>query len=421
MGIHGAKRSSSNPPCPHMRGGEVPVCWDCTEEGRIIKPPGPAEGTATPPTWQKFGRLRGSFRIGDGNRYKGTTTVSPARRTHASDTGMRLPPEAGLEVVKPDHRRSQPGLEVFVGPRTVSPEDKFIRSEPKNLGAEATPVPKYEAASNAESTVGSSTAVEPTRRIGGLRGRPCWILVVIAILALVGIVVGVAVGVTQRQAAHSSSLAKSGSGQVSNSSPSKSPMTATKTVSFYVAAAGSSTTTTFMTLSQTARSSSSSSSPSSSSSTPSTTPASATAVSISTVFVVTQPAPTTNTAQKPPPPSTPPPQPPSTPSSSSPPPASPSPAREGCLGPDQSTYADPGTGAQFRIECDVAHQGKDITNPEAATMEACVSLCAAVAHCAGAIWYDAGPQGTNLNYCWLKSAMDGVVDVTGDAQSVVRL
>lgn len=200
MGIHGAKRSSSNPPCPHMRGGEVPVCWDCTEEGRIIKPPGPAEGTATPPTWQKFGRLRGSFRIGDGNRYKGTTTVSPARRTHASDTGTHLP-EAGLEVVKPDHRRSQPGLEVFVGPRTVSPEDKFIRSEPKNLGAEATPVPKYEAASNAESTVGSSTAVEPTRRIWGLRGRPCWILVVIAILALVGIVVGVAVGVTQRQAA----------------------------------------------------------------------------------------------------------------------------------------------------------------------------------------------------------------------------
>jgi hypothetical protein len=69
----------------------------------------------------------------------------------------------------------------------------------------------------------------------------------------------------------------------------------------------------------------------------------------------------------------------------------------------------------------MAHQGRDILNLEADTMEECVSLCAKNAHCKGAIWYNVGPQGTDLNYCWLKSEMEDDLRVTADAQSVVRL
>ncbi|KAI8962388.1 hypothetical protein F5Y11DRAFT_322860 [Daldinia sp. FL1419] len=93
-----------------------------------------------------------------------------------------------------------------------------------------------------------------------------------------------------------------------------------------------------------------------------------------------------------------------------------------CLGADGSTYTDPGTGTKFKIECDVAHEGRDIENLEAESMPECVSLCAKNTRCTGAIWYDVGPQGTDLNYCWLKSSMDDSdIRPTKDAQSVVRL
>ncbi|KAI1469485.1 uncharacterized protein F4812DRAFT_423281 [Daldinia caldariorum] len=118
--------------------------------------------------------------------------------------------------------------------------------------------------------------------------------------------------------------------------------------------------------------------------------------------------------------------PPTTPSSSSStsgkPTATPSAAARSCLGADGSIYTDPGTGAKFRIECDVAHQGRDIENLKASSMPECVSLCAKNTRCTGAIWYDVGPQGTDLNYCWLKSSMDDSdIRSTTDAQSVVRL
>ncbi|KAI0190228.1 hypothetical protein EV127DRAFT_430777 [Xylaria flabelliformis] len=102
-------------------------------------------------------------------------------------------------------------------------------------------------------------------------------------------------------------------------------------------------------------------------------------------------------------------------------PSTPSNSSRICLGDDGSTYADPGTGHKFRIECAVAHQGKDIENLEAETMQDCISLCAKNKFCKGAIWFNVGPQGTDLNYCWLKSAMNGEVQENTDAQSVVLL
>ncbi|KAI0802363.1 hypothetical protein GGR55DRAFT_665955 [Xylaria sp. FL0064] len=99
-----------------------------------------------------------------------------------------------------------------------------------------------------------------------------------------------------------------------------------------------------------------------------------------------------------------------------------SPSSRICIGDDGSTYKDPATGDKFRLECSVAHQGKDIMNYKANTMQDCIAMCAKNTHCKGAIWFNVGPQGTLLNYCWLKSEMDGGDgDVNGDAQSVVRL
>ncbi|KAI8953995.1 hypothetical protein F4801DRAFT_69335 [Xylaria longipes] len=107
--------------------------------------------------------------------------------------------------------------------------------------------------------------------------------------------------------------------------------------------------------------------------------------------------------------------------SSSPLPSASSTSSRICLGDDGSTYTDPGTGDKFRIECAVAHQGRDIENLEAETMQECISMCAKNKFCKGAIWFNVGPQGTDLNYCWLKSSMDGEVQDTRDAQSVVLL
>lgn len=77
------------------------------------------------------------------------------------------------------------------------------------------------------------------------------------------------------------------------------------------------------------------------------------------------------------------------------------------------------------MECAAAHEGRDLANVEAATMEECVSLCAQRPRgsCVGAIWFAVGPQGTDLNYCWLKSELGGddAIRDTLDAQSVVRL
>ncbi len=82
---------------------------------------------------------------------------------------------------------------------------------------------------------------------------------------------------------------------------------------------------------------------------------------------------------------------------------------------------DPVTGAQFKRACAVQHPGYDIVNREAESMEACISWCAETSGCRGATWFNAGPQGTDLNYCWLKSSMGGETRLTNDAQSAERV
>ncbi|KAJ2985807.1 hypothetical protein NUW58_g5338 [Xylaria curta] len=139
-----------------------------------------------------------------------------------------------------------------------------------------------------------------------------------------------------------------------------------------------------------------------------------------TAFVVGQQPPLTDTIRSqptvtvsiaPPPPRTSPSSPASTPHTSS----------RDCIGDEGSVYTDPGTGDKFKISCAIAHQGMDIMNLKAETMEACINLCAKNNRCKGAVWYNVGPQGTDLNYCWLKSGMNGEVRETQDAQSVTLL
>lgn len=102
-------------------------------------------------------------------------------------------------------------------------------------------------------------------------------------------------------------------------------------------------------------------------------------------------------------------------------PASASETEVQCPEANATVFLDPTTEVQFQRTCGVQHPGYDIDNREAESMEACMSWCAETNGCHGVTWFDAGPQGTDLNYCWLKSNVDGETRFTNDAQSAVRL
>ncbi|KAI5925011.1 hypothetical protein F4810DRAFT_662528 [Camillea tinctor] len=316
--------------CSHSDGKDIPVCWDCAEEGHIRQK---FDTLPSSPTWENFKRMTKGLRLPHHQQeqqsppdYKQKNPYKHASIPFLSTPEVR-PPEEGIEVFHAQPQ--QPGLEVVAGPRVVSPEDKFR----KVIAVQDVSNEKKDGLSGGEE---EEEKENKAGRIYGLRRRTFWVVVACALLVLMAVVLGVAVGVTQRnKAMQSTALSMSSNG---DQEPSPSP----------------------------------------SANTPSPSP-----------------SPTTTST-------------PSSPSSS-------------CLGPNESTYTDPSTGSQFRIECATAHEGKDIANHEADSMEACVGMCAGDASCAGAVWFDAGPQGTDLNYCWLKSRMDDGRRETGDAQSVVRL
>lgn len=92
-----------------------------------------------------------------------------------------------------------------------------------------------------------------------------------------------------------------------------------------------------------------------------------------------------------------------------------------CPGANGTTYTDPDSKVQFKQECGSAYQGNDIRNEKADTMEACAILCVKESKCNGAVWYNAGPQGTDYNYCWLKTQLGTDIRLSGDAQSIKKL
>ncbi|KAI0883513.1 uncharacterized protein GGS22DRAFT_167183 [Annulohypoxylon maeteangense] len=393
MTFNTAAKSQIYATCPHSDGKGAPVCWDCSEESWGSLPP-----------FEDFGETK-KLRI-----------LSGRSQTFAPEVH---PPAEGIELGTPNPRYSQPGLEVFTGPQIVTAADKY----PNIIE---------------EKIVVTPNSASPT--IWGFRRRIFWLIVIcVALALLMGVAVGAAVGITQKNNSTKALATTSSSTETSvqvSSTFSSPPEVMTEIVSAITSSLSMSTTNDFMvqsvsssskldTSTTTTRTERSSSSPTSSptSSLPSspTTQTSKSVEKVTIISVQTASAPTTSPVQSTPPPTTVTVTPTTKASSQTTTSPTATTSNGDCLGADGSTYTDPGTGARFRIECDIAHLGKDIENYKAQTMEACVSMCASDSTCVGAIWYSAGPQGTDLNYCWLKNTLENTLKSTKDAQSVVRL
>ncbi|KAI1275062.1 hypothetical protein F5Y07DRAFT_186234 [Xylaria sp. FL0933] len=377
---------TSSASCPHTYETGGPVCWDCTEEGHINKSARATEEQGYPqhlPSRERLRRFRKSLGFWDAGLRR---SIIYDAASQSSTLELRLP-EEGLEVASPASRHSQPGLIVVTGPRVVSPEEKFLKPEPTIWNSDIKTAPKNNndddddaataaatttttvTASRAVSSAASTTSSESDIRIWGLRRRTFKILIILTVLVIVGIIIGIAVGVTQQKKTHSTSHSTSVDGKPTTTNTASNAPSSPKNTAPASPPPPS----------------------------PAILPANAPAGS-----------PTDSPADSPA----------DSPTDSS----TDSPSSRICIGDDGSTYTDPATGDKFRLECSVAHQGKDIMNYEANTMQDCIAMCAKNTHCKGAIWFNVGPQGTLLNYCWLKSEMDsGDGDVNGDAQSVVRL
>ncbi|KAI1144420.1 hypothetical protein F5Y05DRAFT_27074 [Hypoxylon sp. FL0543] len=369
----------------------------------------------SPPTWDNLGRVKRKLRIISNGSSFGSSTLAGSQAL-APEVH---PPVEGLEVCAPYSRNSQPGLEVYSGPQIIYKNWDTELDQKVVVGPGPPPPP-------------------PSPTILGLRRKIFWLVVIcLALVLLVGVGVGVAVGVTRKNSSAEAQPASSSTTGVGDQSSTgshlpPSPQIATETVSVTLASDQVTTAshpvgTSMSTFSSQPGASKSTvaaklSSSSQVVSPPATSSADGSKESVEKVTVTSvrteQPS-ATDTPKSEAPPATV----TVTPASPSSPTAAPAPLHTGgsCLGTDGSTYTDPDTGSQWKIECDIAHQGKDIENYEASSMEACVSMCANESACVGAIWYSAGPQGTDLNYCWLKKTLEDNLKDTKDAQSVVRL
>lgn len=77
---------------------------------------------------------------------------------------------------------------------------------------------------------------------------------------------------------------------------------------------------------------------------------------------------------------------------------------------------------KYRRICGVSYDGNDLHPQEADTMGRCLSLCSERSGCAGVVWYGAGPQGTDLNWCSVKKSMKkAMMSYRDDAQTAIRL
>ncbi|KAJ3578379.1 hypothetical protein NPX13_g2180 [Xylaria arbuscula] len=244
--------STSSSRCPHSYEKGVPICWDCTEEGHVASSPQEGESAAYSPAWQRLRRFRKSLGFWDASLRNSSVYHAGSQ---ASTLELR-PPEQGLEVASPGDRRSQPGLIVVTGPQVVSAEEKYLKPEPKTWATET--LSKEESLRSSFPISPVESEPEEKRRIWGFQRRTFWILVAIAILALLGLIIGIAVGVSKQKNTHSTSLAPIDEDQVSSIPPpmSSTGITITETVSLSVASRSS----TLITLLKTETPSSSSSS-----------------------------------------------------------------------------------------------------------------------------------------------------------------
>lgn len=155
--------------CPHSDGKSTPICWDCAEAGHL------GHGIRQSPTLKNSRKIKNRLRLfGSGSTLVSGQSVAP--EVH--------PPAEGMEVGSPDPRKTQPGLEVRLGPHTVSPLGD--RSPYKHLS--------YRTKLDYKG-VGGPDPITKRR----LRKRKCWwVLICLLLVIIVAVAVGVGVGVTQK-------------------------------------------------------------------------------------------------------------------------------------------------------------------------------------------------------------------------------
>jgi hypothetical protein len=85
-----------------------------------------------------------------------------------------------------------------------------------------------------------------------------------------------------------------------------------------------------------------------------------------------------------------------------------------CPAADNKNYTVRGTNEVFLRECLTDRQGSDIANVEQLSMEDCLAYCVSwnanpsnSQRCGAVTWVYNGPQGTDVNYCWIKYAVPG--------------
>jgi hypothetical protein len=89
-----------------------------------------------------------------------------------------------------------------------------------------------------------------------------------------------------------------------------------------------------------------------------------------------------------------------------------------CPSADNTYYTPPNSKQRFLRQCDTDYGGAegaiDADRVKAQSMDECIGYCAksnddisAAYNCSGVTWSYDGPQGTGLNYCWIKSKLAG--------------
>lgn len=175
--IHNTPRNVPSK-CPHSDGSQVPICWDCAEEGHVGKESGSIAPTS--PTWIRMNRkLRNSLAKFDGN-WRSTETI----QAHQPKPVV----EANSALLT---RISQPGLEVISGPTIVA------RNERETVLQGVGMAPKSGGDVSDEKGVVDKSPNQ--RRICGIRRRVFIILLVVVFLVAIATVLGVVLGLRKER------------------------------------------------------------------------------------------------------------------------------------------------------------------------------------------------------------------------------
>ena len=102
-----------------------------------------------------------------------------------------------------------------------------------------------------------------------------------------------------------------------------------------------------------------------------------------------------------------------------------------CPGADNTIYTVPGTTQVFRRQCGINYGAVDgavdVQGATKSSMGDCLALCAKYniniettkRGCVGVTWVYIGPQGTQYNFCWIKSALGNITYFDNNESAVL--